>query len=685
MNRFVPKKCLVRLAPLAVLAGFLFCAAPTVGSAKEKWEPIPAEDLAATECKTYPGSSAEILFEKQVMDYSAGDQVITHFRRIKIYSPKGANEEGVFRIEYPSDQKVWSLAARLTKQNGAVTEFTKKEFTESLFAKVGATKVKRQTLAIPDLGAGDVWEMNWMETVDSSVSTFRWWYFQDKMPVRRFLFTLEGSKQDCQLLTFNQPKTERKPGKAKGNVLEILDIPPFLEEPYMPPMRDVRGWFLLLYTDTYMRWYAKDDVWKEISAYWEEEFRLQIKPGAPIKAKAVELLQGAATDEEKLKRLYDFCQQQVTNLDYFDSAELQKAKKKLDDDDGKQDPVQTLSRLTGYSHHLNELFASLAKAAGYDTRLARSASRYSTLAISHPNGWLFIPDDVVAIKLGEAWRFYAPGDFYVPAGMQDQSNESAPCLICDADKIIFQENPVSRADKSPVIRHGEFVLDGEGTLEGTVEISMNGHAGIAAKKTWRTMQQEEIDADYRATITKRLPAAEVGDLQWVNLKGNKLPLIVRYKLKIPAYADVAGTKMILPGNPFVHSAPAFFSSETRLHQIFFDYAWSEHDDIEITLPEGYTLDGGSSPANIGDVTGVLGVRYQMGFKTKSNRLVYKRDFALGGNGAVAFQAVAYPQLKRLFDSINRSDEHTIVLKPKPESPAPASAPAAQPVPPPSPK
>ena len=130
-------------------------------------------------------------------------------------------------------------------------------------------------------------------------------------------------------------------------------------------------------------------------------------------------------------------------------------------------------------------------------------------------------------------------------------------------------------------------------------------------------------------------------------------------------------------NVFEHGAPAVFTSETRKHPIFFDHTWSENDDVEIALPEGYTLEAGSAPANVGDPKGTVGSTYQLAFKPKARQLVYKRYFAMGGNGAIAFQAVSYPQLKHFFDSIQRSDEHTLVLKPKPAAP-PEPPPAAPP-------
>jgi hypothetical protein len=665
-----------KLALLLMAGSWLFSAA---GFAKTEWLPISSEDLAATVCKAYPGASAEVIFFKQTLDASRVDAWTTQDTRIKIYSPKGAEEGGVLNIDYPSYYKVWDVAARVTKPNGTSAELGKNDFHDSLFAKVGGYKWNRKTLAVPNLEAGDVVEIKWSQNTAMNSGNYFWWYCQQTIPVRHFSFSINGSSSDYRLLCFNEPKSELKRLNSYQVSLEVSDQPPFSEEPVMAPMRDVRGWFLVLFTSHFMSWFSSEDVWKEITSYFEEDFRLAIKPDSEIKAKAAELTRGAAGDQEKLQRLYDFCQQHVTNYDYFDSAELQKAKKRIDDG-ANQYPGDTLKRGNGNSEHVNQLFASLAKAAGYEVRLAKSASRDATLQVQNPNGWLFLSDDVVAVRVGQAWSFYAPGDYYVPAGMMAQANELATSLICDKERVDLQPIPASPAAKSPVIRKGRFTLDADGNLEGDVEVSLGGHVGIEKKMKWRNWEPADIDADFRAAITKLLPSAEVGDLTWHNLHGNALPLTVSYKVKVPGYADLAGNKIILVPNVFAHGAQAIFSAEIRNYPVFFRNAWSEHDDIEITLPEGYTLDAASAPANVGDPTGTLGSRYYLGYRGKARVLTYKRDFALGANGAIAFQAASYPAVKTLLDSVNRSDEHAIVFKPVPPAPppAPASAPANPP-------
>lgn len=653
-------------------------------SAKTEWDPIPAADLAQTECKSYPGSVAEVLFYRITYN-SAGASArggslqnwSEYYQRNKIYSPQGAQGLGVMAVEYRSKDKVREIYARVTKPDGRATEYDIKAFSESLMEKKDGYKWMRLTLAVPDLGVGDIVEMKWAQSRDVSAYSYTWWYCQRNLPTREFILDVEGSSSGYQIEVFNAAKFELKRISSQHGRLEVKDMPPYEEEAFTPPERDARGWVMLLYTSEYFSGSSDDDIWENHSSYWAENFRLQIRTTPAIKAKAAELLSGVSEPEEKLRKLYEFCQQEIQNMDYSDSAELQLAKKKLEKEKGRQDAEETLKRRNGYKRHVNALFAALARAAGFDVRLALCASRSETLSVKNKLGWVFMDDELTAVRTGETWRLYAPGDYYIPFGLLPHSNEYATALVCDEDKVIYEQVPVAPASQTLVSRRGRFTLDLEGTLEGDVEERWGGHVGAIKKGDWNEKTQEEIDANFRESLSKRFSTAEVSDLKWENLRSPGTPLVARYKIKIPGYAELAGSRIIVVPSFFEHGNEPVFSSEQRKHPIFFTSARSEHDEVEITPPEGYTLDGGSAPANVGDPAGPFGVQYKLGYRPKQRLLVYKRDFALGGNSVIAFAQQSYPTIKAIFDAIKKNDEHSLVFKPKPAA-SPTNAPATAP-------
>ncbi|HPG18697.1 MAG TPA: DUF3857 domain-containing protein [Opitutaceae bacterium] len=641
--------------------------------AKAKWDPIPAEDLAQTACKAYPEAKAEILFHRITIDTNSNKNCAAHYRRVKIYNREGAELAGVLTIEHPKQQRVWGQYARVTKPNGQTADYDDDAFHESVAAKIEGKKYMKQTLAVPDLAPGDILELAWEQEMSSEAFSAYWWYCQTDLPTREFIFDVEQSVSDYDILAFNVEHAELKRISSSHGRLEIRDIPPFTQEVCTPPERDTRGWFTLLYTSTYANWYSNADLWKEISGWRGENFRLSTRPNGAMKDKAAELLQGATDDDEKLKRLYQYCQKNIDNIDYFDSGKLQAAKKKLDDSQDEPTAAKTFALGAGYSRHINAVFASLARAAGFDVRLVQSASRHGTLKVKNARGWLFMNDNLVAVRLGDQWRIFSPGHYYMPYGLLAYQNELTPGLICDEKKPIFQETEAAPASKSVEARIGRFTLDEEGTLEGDVEIRMGGHLGAFRKTDWNDDSVEEIDTLYRAEIAANLPSAEISDLKWENLRAPEEPLIARFKLKVPGYAELAGSRLIFVPNVFEHGTQPLFTPEKRTNPIMFRHAWSEQDDIAIILPEGYMLDGATAPTNMANPeTDIVGVRYKLSYQGKQRTLSYKRHFAVGAKGLTILPAQSYEPLKNFFDALHTQDEHKLVIKPKPE---PAAAPA----------
>lgn len=643
----------------------LGCSAVSLATAKPKWISIPQEDLAAMECKSSPSASAEVLLLNRVLDSSNNENYIENYRRVKIYSPKGSEETGVLHIEYSSKRNLWNLAARLTKPDGVTTEFDKDSFSETVVEKTGSKKIKRKSIALPNLAPGDILELQWSQPTDDQDNSYYIWYGQENVPVREATFKVADSARDFRFFWFNMAKAELK----GGNTLVMRDLAAFESEPLMPPMKDVRGWYMILFTHPYLRYFNKPEkLWSEISSYLADEFKMRTKPGLKMRNLAASLVRGAATDEEKVRLLYDHCRQNIDNFDYFDSPKLQAAKEKLEKNEWKQNPEDTLVLRTGSSFQINELFATLVRGAGFEVRLVRCSNRDTVLNIRDMHGWLFIDDMLVAVKMGGDWKLYAPGNYYMPAGMIPSKNELAAGLHCDEDKVIYVDNPVSRAIQSPSTREGHFTIDTEGTLEGSVEIRMEGHAAASKKSAWNNKTTSEIETAIRANVIEQLPSAEITDIVVENNRTIVMPLTIRYKVKVPGYAEVAGAKIVLAPNYFEHGKPAVFTAEIRKLPIFFDYARIDHDRIDIVLPEGYTLDAPSAPVNVDQNAAMVKADYKISYKGKARTLIYERNFILGAEGAVAFQAASYPALKNIFERINRSDGHSLVLKPKTKQP-----------------
>lgn len=691
MLRAMKSSVLQCAAPVTVLALLLLVAVPSARAAK--WDPVPAADLAATESASAPGVDVEILLSQHQLEENAtttslwgmqvgADELLTtNFVRAKVYTAKGVEDLGKCSFEFRANHRVAGTEGRVVKPDGTARELTKADIFQTVLKKQrGEREMKQTTFVFPDLEPGDVVEYRWVEVLGEQLflETF---FCQDAYPVREFYFAI-GKMQNRGTVGWQHcPPAETS---DKDNFeLRLRNLPAFKAEEFMPPLFEFRGWIYVARTFPYAT--TEKAIWKDLSSYWGDEFNTATRPSTAIKKKAGELLAGATTDDEKLCRLYAYCQEAIFNSSYRTSVELQTAIEKHRDEPANT-PAKVLELGRGRSDEINLLFGSLARAAGYDVRLSCNASRSMILNVMAPCGWGFMRYDRVAVKTGTDWRYFNPGNYLLPYGMMLTRDEGATTLLCDTKKTVeYGKVPISAAGDSQIRRTGRFQLDGEGTLTGEIVEVFSGHEATDRKADTWEQTIEEATKDFQDEVAKRLPNAEVTGVTWTNLEGQQMPVSVRYQVRVPGYAEQVGKRLVFSPGFFEKGAEALFTAPERQFPILFPHPWEEHDDVEIVLPEGFVLDNPSAPQPVGDMTGAIGATYTMQYSGKTRTFTLKRDFVLGANGAAAFRTESYPAIQSLFAALHQSDTHSIVIKPKEkkEQPpvataTPAAATSAQP-------
>jgi len=698
LRALLPTLAAVQTAALGL--GLLLAAASAAHAAK--WDPVDPADLAAKESMAFPGADAEVLLSTyrmeergnlmaggRPMDMIDPAQMETdRFFRAKFYTDAAAARCGRIVATYPLAQDVNEVAARVLHPDGTSSELSDGDIGRSEGNGSDGSAVRRLTFAFPGLGVGDIVEFHLRTVLDKKYKTqfyemtsIRAIYPQEPMPVREYRFSYRnhvgsefrasvGSNRTPRIYISwaNCPDAEVKYTPAGGDVV-MRNLPVFETEKLMPAQLDHRVWLSVMQIPTTGNSEAQ---WAEWSTWMAERFATSTVPDAAIREKCAELLQGAKTDDEKLRRLYDFCQNEISNFRWDESPEALAAK---------QAPLKETQQWQrrGYGRPLaaahdvlearaggpNEnmlLFAALARAAGYRTQLWLYAPKDRLTNIQRPYGYNNLGLRTVGVEVGGVWRCFSPGDYLVPFGMNDQRCEGASAFRCDTKKGEFVRLPVGLAESTQVQRKGRFALAADGTLQGEVEETYTGHRAIERKERYWRQDEAKAAGDLRAELAKRLPGAEVADIAFTNLHSRALPLVVRYRVVVRGFAERGEGRLAFAPSYFASGRPALFVDPQRKFPIQFPYAWQEHDDVEIVLPDGFELDNPSAPAPVGDGGKALGASYHVQFDRRTRMLGYRRDFVVGGNGITTFRAESYPLVKRLFEAFRDADAHTIRLK-----------------------
>ncbi|MGI9105374.1 MAG: DUF3857 domain-containing protein [Pyrinomonadaceae bacterium] len=656
---------------LSVLVLLFLCAAPVLAVGDQEWKPIDPAHLTLKAPMVERDADAEALFwEVRVADEVDGGEprtVLSHYVRIKIFTERGRESQSKIEIAFGKvfgrEIKIKDIAGRTIKPDGAIVELKKEDIFERTAQKASGIKIKVKSFAMPGVEPGAIIEYRWREVRGDTISFYDRLELSRDIPVQNVTYyvkpiSLPNFPYGMRVQNFHAANGPFQKEKNGFYSTTLRNVPAFREEPRMPPEYSVRPWMLIYYSLD--RKLEPARFWKEYGKEVYEENKSAMKVSDEVKqAAAIAIGDAAATPEEKLRRLFDFCRAKVKNIDDDASGVTREERAKWK---RSKSPADTLKRGMATGLDIHYLFAALASAAGFETRLARLADRSDAFFDPNFADDYFINTYDIAVKVGDEWRFYDPASAFMPFGMLRWQEEGADALISDPKEPIFVKTPLSPPAKSKEKRTAKLTLSEDGTLEGDVRIEYTGHLASEKKEYNDDDSPARREETLRDLIKGKMSTAEISDIKIENVTDPIKPFIYAYHVRVPGYAQRTGKRLFLQPAFFQRGAGALFPTSERRNMIHFRYPWSEQDEVSINLPAGFALDNADAPMslNAGEVS-----KYdiKIGVTKDGRTLFYHRDFFFGGGKtALLFPVAAYSQLKTLFDELHKRDNHTITLK-----------------------
>ncbi|MGI8884234.1 MAG: DUF3857 and transglutaminase domain-containing protein [Pyrinomonadaceae bacterium] len=652
--------CSTKRKPFLMLSFFclLFVYTQTVFSQVE-WRPVTQDELQMKTPKVEADADAEAIFwEVKLDDKKSSKLTYSHYVRVKIFTERGREKFSKFDIPFTKGRKIENVAARVIKPDGSIVALQPGDIFERDIITIRKTKIKAKSFAVPGIEPGVIVEYQYEEDIKNDSVSGERLTFQRDIPMQRVTYLVRPYQgTNLSFKAYNMPEvnfSEDKSNKGfyKGTLTNVSSLK---EEPYMPPDDEVKKWVYLRYEGlgTLLQW-------NFLSNAYSEFLKKVSKPNKEVKQKAAELTGGVSSDEEKLRKIYEFVQRDIKNLSFDRSlSDEQRDNIKVKDAD------DALKNRAGSSMYIDLLFASLARAAGFDVKIVLSGNRsdnfFNPEKYPFPS---FIHPASIAVNIGNEWKYYNPGTPYLPFGKLVWYEEDTTAMIIGDKNFNWQITPLSDYNFSPAKRTGKFKLAEDGTLEGTVRVEYEGHQAINRRREGYLESQNKREDDYKDEVKARMSSAEISNLTIENFEDAAKPLVYSYKVKVPNYAQKTGKRLFLQPGFFEYGSNPTFSSATRVHNIYFPYPWSEQDSVELELPKNFELDSADSPGEIGDSGKIGSLNVRISIDKATNVLIYNRNFYFGGGGNILFPAGAYQPIKNLFDAFHKADTHTITVKQK---------------------
>ena len=644
----LPSSSIVFILVVGLISGTMV---PALG--KDDWEPIPPEELALQDDPLNPGAHAIILSLETFTNHEKHYE--TNYRRIKILTEKGKKYGNVEIPLVKKTLRVKDLAARVVHPDGRAVAFVGEVY-EKPVVKSKRLQVLVKTFSLPDVDVGSIVEYRFTYKWDPYKFFPPGWFIQSELTLRLGNFRLKPYTGGSWNLGWNMwlfPEGDELQPQEDGTFrLLVEDVPAFQEEKYMPPEGELKMRTTFFYKEkTLME--SDDAFWKRIGRERYEEEEKFIRKDKGIDRVVAQLISPNDPPKVKLRKLYARAQQ-VRNLSYERrKTQKEEKRKKLKENKSVKD---VLKRGYGDAWDINRLFVALARAAGFDASVVLLAERSSQFF--HKN--LRDPDElnaqVVVVRLGREEIYLDPASACSPFGLLSWDQTGVTGLRLEKEGGVFAQSPAPKSSDAVTERRAQLTLDMQGTLAGKVQVLFHGQEAL--RKRLDALDEDGIQRreELEEEIESWLPTGAKVEIERAqNWESSEEPLQVEFSLELPNFAIATGRRLLLPVGIFQMSEKHPRVYVKRVHPVYFRYPWQEKDEITLTLPPGFQVEG-TPPEHM---VPTQFSRYESSCEEQENRLLFRRLLVMNG---VFFKKEYYPVLRRFFTEVKVGDEQNVVLE-----------------------
>ena len=640
--------------------------------AAPEWQQPTPEELSMTADPAAPGASAVILNMDENDDDNLKMQEI--YVRKKILT-EAAKKDADVEIGYQRrTYTIGAVAGRTVHSDGTIVPFTAKPF-DKLIAKGQGSQYQAKVFSLPDVQVGSIIEYRYQVRYEDNYSIPPSWYLQGPYFIHKAHFRFaplvlhmgevvldsrQRASQGLAWISILPPgavvKFVKMPGTAgmQGGLkdyyeLNASEIKAIAHEDFQPPIEGL-SYRVLFYNRFYD---TPEQFWKGEGKVWSKTADHFIGPGDGVKQAVGQLTAPADTPEQKLHKLYNAVMT-VDNTDFTREHSRQEENAagvgiiKTSDD--------VWARKRGNSDQIAMLFVGMARAAGLQAYLMAVTSRDNNIFEKDLPSMDQLDDDIVIVELDGKDRFFDPGSRYCTFGQLNWMHSDTAGLrqvaggtaVTHTIPMIYKESL-----KEWIAR---LQLDKSGSVSGLVQMRYTGAPALNWRQAILRRDLTEETKDLEDSVREKMPGGLTVKMKTIVAPTDPdSPFVVQFNVS-GQIATSTSKRMFIPGELLQAGARPMLTSPTRENPVYFDYPYSELDDVQVALPAGVTVE--SLPKAAKEMMQQAAL-YSVNSGMKGNAAYVVRTFVIG---EFFYPVKDYPELKDFFGKVNSGDQEQMVLK-----------------------
>ena len=608
-------------------------------------EQVIANALSAEETDNDP---YRVLLDNTAVQLHA-DGTTSRYRQylVKVINDQGVRSFDYYPIQYSQgEQWVDVTSARVHHVGGNVEEARIRNRPPDV--RAGEYPVwSNAWVDLPSLQPGDVVEIEYHQ--EDLKQSFFGDYFGDRVvfgnavPVSRMIYSLEAPRG--RRLFFHAPRLPVEPSHSEEaehavHRWDVRDLPKFDPEPGMPSLTELAP---VLEVSTF-------EDWNEFADWYHHLIRKQFESSDEIRRKVRELVRDAATDRDRIRRLYEFV---VTDVRYiawefgvhgfkpYNASTI--FTRRFGDCKDKATLLCTMLSEIGV-----EAYPVLINA-----ERGRSKEDLTLPLIHHFNHCIaYIPDS------GDGTPLFVDGT------AENHAVDQLPMMDRGAEVLVVRPNegalvgiPWNEPEAQAVREHLDIAVDASGTATIVQHDELTGDFAVGIRSGFEIEGQRKRRVEQM--LARRYPGVVVEEVKTTDLEDLTVAPSLSLRLRVPDWAEASGEDLRLPTlqdlfdsvNPVGNRA----SRVEREHDLLLGNPSLSELSLEIDLPPGVEVRHLPKSFELDSANATLRFEAEVKDRKIQLRRVYRQE-------SPRIEAKDYAEFREIAERIRELARERIVLR-----------------------
>ena len=623
---------------------------PSVLGKEQVFHDATPAELAMKSVAIAPGAQAAILqWDHRQDDFASWE---SEYVRIKIFDAAAAKYGDIELPFLPGYTWIKDLQARTIHADGTVVPFNGKTY-DKLVVKASGLKVMARTFSMPDIQPGSILEYYYIRAWNPDRLSSSRWTVQRELPVLKETIWLKPyTKVYSSFFTYQGLPAGKVPVKVKDHFeLELEDMPAYDDEPYATPSSFDKARIDFLYTSGAT---DPEKYWKEANDRFTEIVEDFIgKDRGAIKSEAASVTAGAATPEEKLKRIYDRVQK-IRNLSYEPEKSDKETSRENLRDNHTADDVLT----NGYGHRsqINRLFVALARSAGFTANVVRSSSRDDYFFAREIPDSSQLDTELAIVTMDGKDQFFDPATPFAPIGILRWEVSGVQALkLARKQPVTFVDTPRLNPTQAVIRRKADLQIDGD-VVKGKITITYDGEQALVRRLEGRNDDEAKNRKGMEDDVKGWLPEGSTVKLtSYGPLKSSDQPLVAELDVEMPNLGSFAGSRVLLPLSIFSATFKNPFTADSRKHSIYYRFERTTEDDVVLHLPDGYDVEALPN----GTTNNLSAIAFKTSWARADHAVTFHRAFTVN---TLTIDRNYYVSVRSFYKRMQTADQENLILK-----------------------